>query len=369
MDPAQLSSPDARAELVMDDERQTMGRIAAAIWAAIAFFGALATVKPLRFPETDVSAMRLVVLSAAIIAAVAFVLPWKRLPKGFLTGMLVLMSLHISALAYASGAVQSDVTMLFTFVIALAACFLPVRTSVAQVGLIAILLTTGLLLLDKENAGAEALRATLLLAVLVVLCGLVLILRAVIAERAAQLRMQGHGWHAYQAGLLDDKQLDKLLERELSRAGRHARPLSVVMLSVSGRVEDGAEGSRGDRLVTILARSILGRVRVEDAAAHLGGLRFAIVAPETSAAGAASIAETVTDVVRRRLVTLGYDSASFEITVGWADFPHHAQTRGELLKAASSNLQAAVVRHETARSRAEQESPAPGARPSAAGQG
>ena len=47
-----------------------IGRIAAGIWAAIAFFGALATIEPLRFPETDVSATRLVVLSATAIAAV-----------------------------------------------------------------------------------------------------------------------------------------------------------------------------------------------------------------------------------------------------------------------------------------------------------
>ena len=55
--------------------------------------------------------------------------------------------------------------MLVTFGIALAACFLPVRTSVAQVSMIAVLLAAGLVLLDKEDAGIEALRTTLLLAV------------------------------------------------------------------------------------------------------------------------------------------------------------------------------------------------------------
>jgi GGDEF domain-containing protein len=350
MDPVQLPAPHSSGHLGARQDRQAIGLVAAGIWAAIAFFGALATVKPLRFPDTDVSAMRLVVLSAVTIAAITFALPWRRMPKGLLNIVLVLMSLHISALAYASGAVDNHVTLLFTLIVPLAVCFLPVRTSVAQIALIAILLTAGLVMLDKDNAEIEALRATLLFAVLVVLCGLVLILRAVMTERDAQLQRS----QAFQAGLLDSSELSRLLDRELSRASRHARPLALVMLDVSGPLaEEQADRPRTDRLVTMLARSILGRIRVEDAAAHVDQLRFAIIAPETDAAGAASIAETVADVVRRRLVTLGYESSTFEIAVGWADYPHHAQSRAELLEAASADLQAAILRNETSPARAD----------------
>ena len=329
-------------------EQETLGRISAGIWAAIAFFGALATIKPLRFPETDVSSMRAVAISAGAIAVVSFFLPWARLPKRLFTVVLVLMSLHISGLAYASGAVGSDATMILTVFIVLAACFLPVRSSIAQVGLIAILLTAGLILVDKENAEAAALRTTLLLAVLVVLCGLVLILRAVMAERDAQLR---HG-HAFQTGLLGARQLTHLLDREVSRAARHARPLAVAMIDISGRVLDPSDSPRTERLVTMLARSILGRIRIEDSAAHLGALRFAVVTPETDAAGAASMSETIADVVRRRLMTLGYEPDSFEIAVGWADFPHRAQSRAALLSTATEDLEAAIRRHDVAPTRA-----------------
>src|SRR3989442_168529 len=233
MDPAYQPAFDDRPQVRARDEL-TMGRMAAGIWAAIAFFGALATVKPLRFPDTNVTTMRLVVFAAIAIATVCFFLPWKRMPKRVLNIMLVLMSVHISALAYASGAVQSDIGMIATLVVALAACFLPVRTGVAQVGLIAVLLAAGLIMIDKENAQIEALRTTLLLAVLVVLLGLVLILRALIAEREAHLRRG----HAFGSGLLESRQLSRLLDRENSRAGRHARPLTLVMLDVSGRILD-----------------------------------------------------------------------------------------------------------------------------------
>lgn len=347
MDPADLPAFQDQTLPASRDDRQTLGRISAGIWAAIAFFGALATVRPLRFPDTDVSAMRLVVFSAVAIATVSFFLPWGRMHKRLLTVALVLMSLHISALAYASGAVQNGATIVLTLFIVLAVCFLPVRASFAQVGLIAVLLAAGLIMIDKENAQVEALRTALLLAVLVVLCGLVLILRAVMAERDAQLR---HG-HAFQTGLLESPQLTRQVDREISRAARHARPLAVVMLEVTGRGVDGSDSPRANRLVTMLARSILGRIRIEDTAAHLTGLRFAIVAPETDAAGAASISEDVADVVRRRLMTLGYEADSFEIAVGWSDFPHRAQSRSALLDAVTEDLEAAILRNDTAPAR------------------
>ena len=173
-----------------------------------------------------------------------------------------------------------------------------------------------------------------------VLCGLVLILRAVIAEREA-LAMR-----VYQPGVLDRHGFEKGLDRELSRAGRHARPLTIALLEVSGALDREAKDEDHERVVTAVARSILGRIRAEDSVAYMSGLQFAVLAPETSAEGAASVCETITDVVRKRLLTLGYESSSFDIAVGWADYPHRAQSRNELLGVARAYLEAAVVQNE-----------------------
>jgi GGDEF domain-containing protein len=327
-------SPSAPAPPETAPERQAIGRIAAGIWAAIAFFGALATVRPLRFPEMDVSATRAVVLSATVIAAITFVLPWGRLPRAFVNVLLVLMAGYITALAHVSGVVGSDLMMFVTFGIALAVCFLPVRTSVVEVVIIAVLLGAALILLDKDNAGADALRTSLLLAVLVVLCGLVLILRAVIAEREEAV-----GPRLFDGGVLEARGFDKMLDRELSRAARHNRPLSIVQFEVSG-----APASKPDhRVLATVSRTILDRLRVEDSAGHLSGLRFALIAPETGAAGAATIAENITEVLRTEVEALGYDRSQFEIAVGWANYPHHADSRPGLLSQAQNNLEAAAV--------------------------
>jgi diguanylate cyclase (GGDEF)-like protein len=320
-------------------ERKAIGRIAAGIWAAIAFFGAIATIGPIRFPGMDLTATRFVVVSATVIAAVTITLPWARMPKVFVKLMLVLMAGYITALAYASGAVESPVWTLVTFVVAAAVCFLPVRTSVAQVVMIAVLLTAGLVLVARDNAGVDALRASLLLSVLLVLCGLVLILRAAIAEREAYV-----GHPIFHGGVLEGPGFEKLLERELSRAARHSRPLSVVLLEVSA-TQAGPEAG-DERVVGAIAGALVDRIRAEDHAGHLGGLRFAVLAPETPATGAASIAETASDLVCETVERLGHERSSFDVTFGWADYPHHAETAEELLTAAQHNLEAHAVRNE-----------------------
>jgi diguanylate cyclase (GGDEF)-like protein len=365
IDPEVVQSAYTSASVPMKDanERQAIGRIAAGIWAAIAFFGALATLKPLRFPEVDVSATRLVVLTATVIAAATIFVPWARAPKAFVNLLLVGMAGYITALAYASGAVSNGLIALVTFGIALAVCFLPVRTSVAEVVMIAVLLAAGLVLVAEENAGVNALRTSLLLSVLLVLCGLVLLLRAVIAQREAVV-----GHPIFDSGLLDAGAFDKMLDRELSRAARHERPLSVVLLEVFGAHDSNSGPDANDeRVVTTVASSLLDRLRTEDSACHLGGLRFAIIAPETAAAGAASVAETATEVLRSGIESLGYSPASFDVAVGWAEYPHHADTQDGLVLAAQHNLEAAAVRNELRRPSPLSADTSPSSRPAAAG--
>jgi GGDEF domain-containing protein len=319
-------------------ESKLTSSMAAAIWAAIALAGAIATIGPLEIPGSDISQMRLFAASAGFFAGLTFILPWSRLPRFAFALMLVLMSAHIAALAHASGAAHSEFTILFTFGVALAASFMPVRAGVAQLCVIAIMLTVLLLIVGRaDSTRLEVIRVTMLLATLVVLCGLVLVMRALLAEEGLGQRVKGS--FRYGAGLLTEEQLNGAVEAELSRAARHGRPLSVVMVEVTGSLSEQLESGQRQRLVTSIARGVLGRIRVEDSAAHLGGLRFAVMTPETTAPGAAAVAGTVADMVRRRLISAGYDGGTFEVAVGWADFPGNASTAQELLAATTASLE------------------------------
>ena len=223
-----------------------MGRIAAAVWAAIALCGAIATIDPLQIPGSDVTQMRQLAAVAALLAGISFVLPWSRLPHAAFSVGLLLMSVLIAGLAYAAGSADSGLTILFTFVVALAASFMPVRSSVAQLGVIAGLLVALVLVVGRsDGTRVEVFEVALLLATLTVLCGLVLIMRATLDQLALGIR--GSGSQRYKSVLLEAREFDAALDTELSRAGRHDRPLSVLLLDVVGTVETGAGAPAPER--------------------------------------------------------------------------------------------------------------------------
>lgn len=314
-----------------------IGRIAAAVWGAIALAGAVATIGPLEIPGSDTGQMRTIAAIAGVCAGISFVLPWSRLPRFAFSLGLVAMSAVIAALAHASGAAQSELTILFTFVVALAASFMPVRASVAQLAVIAVLLIGLMLVVGRsDSTHVDVLRVTLLLASLIVLCGLVLVMRATLDERA--LGMRGRGSHRYRSVLLDPPHFEAALDTELSRAGRHERPLSVVVLDVVGSVSE-TQGRRRRSALAAMGRAVVSRIRIEDSVGRLDAFRFALVAPETTSAGAAALAATLTGVVRERLLVAGHDPQEFAVLAGWAEFPHRATTREELMAAAVQALE------------------------------
>jgi diguanylate cyclase (GGDEF)-like protein len=329
------------------DERHAMGRIGAAIAAAIALFGAIASIGPLSSSGIDVGAMRTIVASAAVIAGLILIVPWQRLPRSAFNLPLLFMTMSIGALAEAADTAGSSMLVLLAFVVVLSAYYLPRKWAIVQLAFVAIVLATRIVSLDNSGSRhAEALRVTLLMAALVALFALVLVMRNAITKREALIKNQDV--FDYQTGLLTRSELDRVLAIELSRAQRHARPLSVVMMDLSGPVFEDSGPSHVARVLTLVARSVLGRIRVEDSAARLDGLRFAIVAPETSLDGAVPFSEMVAEVVRRRLVTLGYDNHGFSIAYSWAEYPHHGQSPDELLKVAEIGLEQGELRHESA---------------------
>jgi GGDEF domain-containing protein len=88
----------------------------------------------------------------------------------------------------------------------------------------------------------------------------------------------------------------------------------------------------------MIARSILGRIRVEDRAVRMGEFRFAVLAPETDGPGAATFSRVLLDVIRKRLMTLGYEVTSFSLAVGYADYPNTARTAQDMLGEAARAL-------------------------------
>ncbi|MCS6901902.1 MAG: GGDEF domain-containing protein [Myxococcales bacterium] len=102
--------------------------------------------------------------------------------------------------------------------------------------------------------------------------------------------------------------LFEALEREITRARRHARDLTVVMFDIDffKRINDRFGHLAGDYVLKELAKVVQSRVRRDEIFARYGGEEFSLVLPETSLQGAWTLCESIRErVAQYRFVFQG----------------------------------------------------------------
>lgn len=85
------------------------------------------------------------------------------------------------------------------------------------------------------------------------------------------------------------------LAREIDRASRYHRPLSLLMIDADHfkKVNDTYGHLEGDRVLQNLARCIEAALRGSDSAYRYGGEEFVVIMPESSGEGAYTVAERI----------------------------------------------------------------------------
>ena len=121
-------------------------------------------------------------------------------------------------------------------------------------------------------------------------------------------------------GAATKRALLEFLGRELLRAERHARPLSLVMLDIDHfkQVNDTHGHLAGDQILQSLAARLLGEVRGEELLARYGGEEFAVVLPETNLDEAARFCERIRARVEARAFDWQEQALHVTISIGAA---------------------------------------------------
>ena len=105
------------------------------------------------------------------------------------------------------------------------------------------------------------------------------------------------------------------LDREISRASRHERPLSMVMADIDHfkAVNDEFGHLAGDHVLKEVAQLAKTRLRPDDVLARYGGEELAIILPETELGGGLLIA----DELRRMIATSSFvfEDEDIDVTV------------------------------------------------------
>lgn len=141
-------------------------------------------------------------------------------------------------------------------------------------------------------------------------------------------------------GVFNRRYLDTTLDEELSRAGRHGRPLTIAMIDIDHfkRFNDAHGHQAGDRLLRDLTKLMGQNVRAEDRIARYGGEEFVIILPETPLGDGVVVAEKLRQVTADRFPIGGGRAFPVTISIGLAAFPGDGTTGGELIRAADERL-------------------------------
>lgn len=127
---------------------------------------------------------------------------------------------------------------------------------------------------------------------------------------------------------------------EMTRAKRHERPLSLVMLDADHfkRINDSAGHKAGDEVlkrIVLEARSIL---RASGVIGRLGGEEFALLLPSSAAHEAAAIAERLRASVEQVRIEIDGHSLSATVSLGVASLSEFDIDLDDLLAAADRAL-------------------------------
>ncbi|MGE5412937.1 MAG: diguanylate cyclase [Syntrophomonadaceae bacterium] len=144
-------------------------------------------------------------------------------------------------------------------------------------------------------------------------------------------------------GAYNHRHFQEVLQRELGRAERVGRPLTVVMLDIDDfkSINDRFGHPVGDAILQGIVAEIRGEVRGDmDLLARYGGDEFALVLPETPATEAVLVAERVRRRIDERLFRMPESGQVLRATVsiGLATYPDDAPEKRDLVEKADAAL-------------------------------
>jgi len=130
------------------------------------------------------------------------------------------------------------------------------------------------------------------------------------------------------------------VEREIARAMRHQRPLTMCIIDVDlfKPINDRYGHISGDNVLRQIAGILRRHVRNDDSAARIGGEEFAVLLPECDGDAAFGFAERLRQAVAEAVFRPGGDEQSITVSIGIAALTPSRDTCSRMMAAADAAL-------------------------------
>lgn len=146
--------------------------------------------------------------------------------------------------------------------------------------------------------------------------------------------------HDALTGLYNRRQFIEMMEREVARALRHGRSLSLCMIDVDlfKPINDEHGHIAGDGVLRQLAGVLARHVRGDDVAGRIGGEEFAVMLPEAPGEPAHAFAERLRAAVAAEVFHPGGTPCQITVSIGIASLGAECSDRSALMGAADRAL-------------------------------
>ncbi|HEX7667189.1 MAG TPA: GGDEF domain-containing protein [Polyangiaceae bacterium] len=120
--------------------------------------------------------------------------------------------------------------------------------------------------------------------------------------------------------LFNKRYFNEELERELQRATRYERPLSLLLFDIDHfkSINDKFGHVAGDAFLKQLAQAVKEKLRAQDVLARVGGEEFAVLLPEVDPVGAKTTADKIRAVVESTVFSFDGEKMPATISIGVA---------------------------------------------------